>query len=199
MKQIVLLLTLSFTFSIINAQTTQRKEIKSSAGVSLLLPFLSNAISYDYAAETNTSQTGYLGGGMAVFFQKNKNKYSISYEHPSIKKNLVAQKGATSPIQVNITEFTLEHTFKKSLALITGLNYSVYSYHFHSDAMPTWKIDTTDKTIGLNMGLEYITGKSTAFGVCYKPALFSFGKKSYRHLISLFSNMIFEFGKSRFV
>ena len=53
MKQIVLLLTLSFTFSIINAQTTQRKEIKSSAGVSLVLPFLSNAIYYGYADETN--------------------------------------------------------------------------------------------------------------------------------------------------
>ena len=197
MKRLSFALTLIFISSVSNAQSSTEipDQHVTSVGVSIELPFLSNGISYDYSDNKEHSQTGYLGGGICLFYRKNKNKFFVNYEHPSLKKNLFPPKGGSADFNTNIAEFTIHHTLHRSFALIGGINYATYRFHSYNDVQPIREIDKSDATVGLTTGAEYLPAQATAIGFTYRPSLISFGSKSYRHILSLFFRYDINFWK----
>ena len=110
----------------------------------------------------------------------------INYEYPSLTNKFVHQIGGSSGFDTHLEEFTVHHTLHQSLDLIAGVNYATYRFHSYNDVLPIREIDKSDATVGLTTGAEFLPSKSTAIGFIYRPALFSFGSKSYRHIFSLF-------------
>jgi opacity protein-like surface antigen len=175
MRKLLFLLISLFCLSITNAQSTKPNK---SAGITISLPLINQTSFYDYSAEKLTNQSGYLGGGMALFYKKNQNKFTIGYEHPSISKR------GSSNINTNIFEAIIHHKIFEQVAISAGLNYTIYKFHVSRDFPSLIKIDKSDATIGLTAGAEFLPSKSTSVVVTYRPSMFSFDKKSYRAVLS---------------
>ena len=184
MKKLVYLLCALFCFSVVNAQKNNSNQ---SAGITISLPLINNASFYRYSTDgggQNSNQTGYLGAGFALFYQENKNKFSLGYENPLSDKSLVPPKGGNSNINTKIFEATIQHKVSSQFALIGGLNYATYVFHLYTDIPPFPKVDKSDATIGLTAGAEFLPSKSISVAATYRPSIFSFDKKSYKAVFS---------------
>ena len=185
MKKLLFLLTSLLFFSISYAQ---KNEQNTSAGITIDLPLINNASFYSYNIDgtgENKNQTGYLGSGFAFFYKNDLNKFSIGYENPSANKSLFPPKGGNRNMNVNIFEATIHHNILSQVALIGGVNYSIYRYHLYTDIPSFSKVDKKDETVGLTAGAEFVPAQSFSFAVTYRPSLFSFEKKAYRAIFSL--------------
>lgn len=179
MKKIVYLLSAIFCFSAANAQ----KNISNkSAGITISLPLINNACFYKYSTDgsgKNSSQGGFLGAGFALFYKENKNKFSLAYETPLMNKV------GNSDINIYIIEATIHHKLSSQFALVGGLNNTIYHYQLYTDIPPFPKADKRDETIGVAAGAEFLPSESFSVIATYRPAIFSFDKKSYRAVFSL--------------
>jgi len=185
MKKLVYLLTALFCFSVVNAQ---KNNLNKSAGITISLPLINNVSFYRYSTDGeggNGNQGGYLGAGVALFYQENQNKFSLVFESPLMSKSLFLPKGGNSNISTNIFEATIHHKVLSQVALIGGLNYATYRFQVYTDIPPFPKVDKRDETIGFTAGAEFLPSKSTSVIVTYRPSIFCFDKKSYRAIFSL--------------
>ena len=89
-----------------------------------------------------------------------------------------------------------KNVFNK-INVIAGTNYVEYRFGFTSyiDSLPSYS--RYDKTVGLTLGGEYKFSKNSSVAALYKPSLFSFDKRQYRHLISLEARFDFNLWKSK--
>ncbi len=185
MTKLIYLISALFCFSVVNAQ---KKNLSRSAGITISLPLINNASFYRYNTDGsggNSNQGGYLGAGFALFYQENRNKFSLGYENPSLNKSLFTNKGGNANINANIFEATIHHKVLSQVALIGGLNYATYHFQVYTDIPPFPKADKRDATIGLTAGAEFLPSKSISVIVTYRPSVFSLDKKSYRAVFSL--------------
>lgn len=182
MRQILFLTIALFIFTEINAQSS--KSI-TSAGMTIDLPVINNGSFYDYESHKTSNESGYLGAGVSLFYRNQKNEFTIGLEHPLIKKSLFPPKGGYSDAQCDIFETTVRHKISGNVAIIGGLNYSIYRFHAYTDIPGIPDIDKKDETIGLTTGAEVLMSKNTSLSLTYRPSLFAFEQKSYRHILSL--------------
>lgn len=182
MRPFLVLLLAVFSHAVTKSQIVRRN---SSAGIALVLPLINNGISYDYSVRKTSDQSGYLGGGISLFYRKNKNEFSLGYEHPGLKMELVPPKGGYSHFSADLFELTVQHLFSKNVFILGGINYTKYHFYSSPDIPPFPKIQENDRTIGLTTGAGIEISKITTLLVAYRPALFSFDKKSYHQVLSL--------------
>src|SRR5665213_616635 len=192
MKKLAYLITALFCFSFVNAQ---KNNLNKSAGITISLPLINNASFYRYNTDgsgENSNQGGYLGAGFALFYQENRNKFSLGYESPLLSN---PEGGGNSYISTNILEATIHHKVLSQVALIGGLNYATYRFQVYTDIPPFPKVDKSDATIGLTAGVEFLPSKSISAIVTYRPSVFSIDKKSYRAVFSFGINYDIKFWK----
>lgn len=182
MKHTILFITAIFFYSILNGQT---RISNTSAGMTIALPLISNGSFYDYSNQKNNKSTGFLGIGFSLFYKKNQNKFSLSYEQPIIKFILSSPKGGYSSISTNLFEATIHHHLFDRVNAIAGLNYTNYHFHTYTDLPGVSDIDKKDAAMGLTLGVEILETKSASVIVTYRPSLYSFDNKDYRYIISL--------------
>jgi len=177
----LLLFLSSFIFVNTNAQKTLAK---SSAGINLTLPVISNGRSYDYYQKESFHKTGYWGAGISVFYRKEKNEFALGIVHPSLKKYFFPEKGGNEDLWTDIFEATITHKVSNLFAVIGGINYSLYHYSLYFD-MPQFKdIIKRDETMGLTAGAAFLFSRHVSLNATYRPALVSFDQKSYRQILS---------------
>ena len=189
-----------FLFLAIFSQTLTKAQIvsnQSSAGITVVLPLINNGISYDYSARKTSGQNGYLGGGVSIFYKKDRNEFSLGYEHPGLKMELFPPKGGYSHFSADLFEISVQHLINNNIILLSGVNYTKYHFYSWSDLPPFPKVQENDRTIGLTVGAGVALSKAASILVSYRPALFSFDKKSYHQVLSLALQVHINFWKKR--
>lgn len=146
---------------------------------------ISRARYYAYRVRKSTGSTGFLGIGVSLFYKNGQNRFTIGFEAPSTQKFLFPPKGGYSGVSTDIFETTIHHNLSNTIAIIGGLNYSIYHFHSYSDLPGIPDIKENDATFGLTIGAQFLMTKTSSFIYTYRPALYSASNKSYKQIISL--------------
>jgi len=172
---VVLLLFISYNIS------AQYSKQNRSVGMTISLPLLNNYRFYDYGNYASTNAWGGLSIGCALFYKHDKIKYSLNFVAATTYDLYFYDPYGFSYVN---TEAIVHYTFIRKLNIIGGVNMAKYHYNSSSDLTPIG-IDKTDYTFGLTSGLEYMFSKTFSIAMFYRPALYSFGIKSYKRTLSL--------------
>jgi len=164
----------------------QKKEYKKSVGITISLPWINNYTYYDYGENKSQSKTGLTGIGASLFYKTCKNKYSLN-GGLTTTFNFNFEKGGGITENVQFLEGIIHHNFYEGFNGIYGINFSNYTYITTGPDAPGVPEGYSKKyqTIGLTFGREYMFSKTFALALFYRPALYSFETKSYKHNISL--------------
>jgi hypothetical protein len=169
-------------------------------GITASLPWVNNYRYYDHDLNKPSSKTGFVGLGIAAFYKTGKNKYSLNC---SFHNDLPAPVGAFDYSQegtrTNILSTVMEALYTKNLFnrinIIAGINYVRYRFNLTSyvNGLPSYS--NLDRTAGLTIGTGYYFSKNSCLALLYRPAIISFDKNQYWHLISLHLRFDFSLWK----
>ena len=157
------------------------------------MPLINKGISYDYSDRKTSGQNGYLGGGVSLFYRKDRNEFSLGYGHPGLKMELVPPKGGYSHFSADLFEISVQDLINKSNISLGGINYTKYHFYSWSDLPPFPKVQENDRTIGLKVGAGVALSKASSILVSYIPALFSLDKKFITRFFLLPCDLILIF------
>jgi hypothetical protein len=160
-----------------------------SAGITFSMPW-GNLYSYhDYEKAGPATKGGFVGLGLSWYYRKNKNKYSVNTgftgDLPAPMGPISFGKtGTRSSISSIFVETNFHHSIYKRVGFITGVNYVTYKYYFidYDNGIELFKYDPS---LGLTAGLEYLSKRSFALAIFYRPALVTFRTKQYWHVLSM--------------
>lgn len=194
MRYLIVLIVFSFFCPLLFGQ---KKTFEKSVGITISLPWINNYSYYDYenyGPNKIRSVAGLLGIGGSLFYKKGKNKYSLNGGLTSVFL-FSFPKGDGSTITAQFLEAIVHHNYYKKLNCIAGLNFTNYTYSLSSDAPGVHGFTNNDATIGLTLGQEYQFSRTFSLALFYRPAIFSFETKSYRHILSLDARFNINFWK----
>jgi hypothetical protein len=175
----IFILSSSFSFG-------QTENSRQHAGVTISLPWLNSYSYYNYNKNGIDSKTGLLGIGLSLFYQKNKNKFSLNGAFTNSIQFADVKGDGSEDINVQLIEAIIHHTFFKNFNGITGFNYCNYKYTasiFYPGL--NYSIKKNDGVFGLTIGAELVCSKVFSLALFYRPALYSFETKGSKHIISL--------------
>ena len=179
-----------------------QKDSSGSFGLTISLPWTNNYVFYDHYSSQDTSTSGFMGIGGAFFYKHGNKKLSLNFGITSdlpapIGPIDFAKEGTRKSIEAFLLDLIYHQTVHRRLAILGGVNFVDYRFKLTSyvDTIPTFTKD--DKTIGITIGPEYLSKKSFSLALMYRPALVSFSRKQYRHILSLDVRFNFIIGKKR--
>lgn len=163
---------------------------QKSFGLTIGLPWVNSYSYYEHDLQASKNKSGFGGLEVSFFHKQNKNKVSfnagVTVDLPApIGPIDFAKEGTRTVISALYMEGLYHKNLYRGLNIIGGINFINYRFGFISyvDSLPGYY--KNDKTIGITSGLEYSLFKNIALGFFYRPTLFSFDTKQYKHLISL--------------
>ena len=170
--------------------TGQASAVTKSAGLIVQLPWINNFHYYDYEEKGGAFKSGFVGMGIGNFFNWNQNKVSFNTGFTGDLPVPVgpidyAKEGTRTNIRSSYGELIYHKRVLEKMNIIAGINYIRYRFTFTSyvDSLPWYY--KVDNTLGVTIGSEYIFSKLFTLSLLYRPAVRSFDKKGYRHVLSL--------------
>lgn len=171
-----------------NCQDTPNR--KHVIGITVGAPWVNNYSYYDYDLKELKSKSGFFGLAGSLYLRTKRNKLSMNI---GVTADLPAPvgpidylpEGTRSNIGSVYLEFVDHANVYKSVNFIAGLNFVRYIYKLTSyeDSLPGYR--KYDNTVGVTMGAEYKFNRRWSVAAYYRPAVYSFDIKQYRHFISL--------------
>jgi hypothetical protein len=193
MKKIAILILFCLPGIVCLAQKKRRTGSNTSytrsAGMTFSLPWTNAYALHNYETGQPDTKAGFFGIGLSFYYKKDNHKYSLNTgftgDLPAPMGPIdFGKEGTRYTIKSGFVEMNFHQALWKRLGVIGGVNYVNYQYYF-IDYDNEIQFTKHDPTMGLTTGLEYISRKSFALALFYRPSLVSFRTKQYYHLISL--------------
>jgi hypothetical protein len=174
----------------------------SKSNIPFSLPWINSFSYYDYDKAAGASKSGFAGYGFGIFYKQDKNKFSLNAAFVADLPFALGAidyvpEGIRTSISTQFAEALFQRRVYKKVGVIAGVNFTGYYFQYISYVTGYPSYDRHDQSAGITLGTEYMFTKNISLAAIYRPALFSFDTKHYRHLLSLDARFDINLWKKR--